>query len=105
MRYNIHISSSINKEKNLIIFSAIECPLGQIFDECGDSCLRTCEDLASKDVCRGHCVEGCRCPPGQYLNSKNECIPEEQCQCMYDGLNFNNGYKEVRPGRQFLELW
>ncbi|CAD7081728.1 unnamed protein product [Hermetia illucens] len=84
---------------------AIECPLGQIFDECGDSCLRTCEDLASKDVCRGHCVEGCRCPPGQYLNSKNECIPEEQCQCMYDGLNFNNGYKEVRPGRQFLELW
>ncbi|XP_055854171.1 hemocytin [Episyrphus balteatus] len=83
---------------------AIQCPVGQVYEECGDSCTRTCDDVATKNTCQKHCIEGCRCPKGEYLNEKNECVPAKDCPCVYDGMTFNTGYKEVRPGRQFLEL-
>lgn len=82
----------------------VKCPAGQIFEECGNSCVRTCSDIASQDFCEGHCVEGCRCPSGEYLDENNQCIPAKECPCTYDGTVFKTGYKEVRPGRKFLEL-
>lgn len=54
--------------------------------------------------CRTKCVEGCRCPEGQALDDNNECIPVAMCPCGYEGLTFNSGYKEVRPGTKHLEL-
>lgn len=56
-------------------------------------------------TCRTKCVEGCRCPEGQALDDNNECIPIAMCPCAYEGLTFNAGYKEVRPGTKHLQLW
>uniref|UniRef100_A0A1B0D0P5 VWF/SSPO/Zonadhesin-like cysteine-rich domain-containing protein n=1 Tax=Phlebotomus papatasi TaxID=29031 RepID=A0A1B0D0P5_PHLPP len=50
----------------------IKCPPGQVYEECGDSCALTCEDLQSDYPCIKNCVEGCRCPEGQALNEDNE---------------------------------
>lgn len=85
--------------------TAVKCPAGQIFEECGDDCFRTCEDLQFDEPCSSQCVEGCRCPQGQSLDEHNECIPTPLCPCMYKGLTFKAGYKEVRPGNKYLELW
>uniref|UniRef100_A0A7G3AKI1 Putative hemolectin isoform b n=1 Tax=Lutzomyia longipalpis TaxID=7200 RepID=A0A7G3AKI1_LUTLO len=82
----------------------VKCPPGQVFEECGDSCALTCEDLQADYPCRKHCVEGCRCPDRQALNEDNECIPVGMCACAYKGLTFRPGYREVRPGNKFLEL-
>lgn len=86
-------------------FVAVQCPAGQVFEECGDECYRTCEDLQYSEPCKSSCVEGCRCPTGQSLDENNECIPTGKCQCAHNGLTFKSGYKEVRPGVKFLELW
>nr|XP_014086275.2 hemocytin [Bactrocera oleae] len=83
---------------------AVKCPMGQIYDECGDTCARTCGDLATKNACKTECVEGCRCPHGEYLNENNECVPQHKCPCTYDGMTFKSGYKEVRPGAKFPDL-
>lgn len=82
----------------------MKCPLGQIYDECGDNCALSCEDLPTKNTCKRECVEGCRCPHGEYLNDQNECVPQAKCHCSYDGISFNPGYKEVRPGSRGLDL-
>lgn len=107
---------------------AVQCPAGQVFEECGDSCHRTCADLHAEDddddiivdvnngvhtndvgpsptsSCRSACVEGCRCPRGQLLNDNGECVPTIQCACHFDGRPYSAGYKEVRAGRRHLEL-
>lgn len=83
---------------------AVKCPIGQVYDECGDSCAHSCEDLATKKTCKKECVEGCHCPNGQYLNENNECVPQNKCHCTYDGITFKPGYKEVRPGLKYLDL-
>lgn len=86
-------------------YLAVKCPPGQVFEECGDECYRTCDDMQSNEICKSSCVEGCRCPLGQALDESNECIPIGLCPCTYKGLKFNPGYKEVRPSSKHLELW
>lgn len=56
-------------------------------------------------TCRTKCVAGCRCLEGEALDDNNECIPISMCPCVYKGLTFNAGYKEVRPGTKHLDLW
>lgn len=85
--------------------SAVKCPAGQVFEECGDECFRTCGDLQSTESCKTGCVEGCRCPPGQALDDSGECVPVAMCPCTFKGLTFKPGYKEVRPGTKHQELW
>lgn len=87
-------------------FPAIKCPAGQIYEECSDRCYRSCADIESMSLtCRTKCVEGCRCPEGQALDDNNECTPISMCPCIYKGLTFQAGYKEVRPGTKHLDLW
>lgn len=76
-----------------------------MYEQCGDACSRTCDDLQEETICKTTCVEGCRCPSGQVLDENNECIPIASCPCSYKSLTFNPGYKEVRPGVKHLELW
>lgn len=84
---------------------AIVCPVGQVFEECGDSCYRSCADMHFDEPCKSSCVEGCRCPVGQRLNDNGECVSNDLCPCVYEGMQFDAGYKEVRPGSKHLELW
>ncbi|XP_030375562.1 hemocytin [Scaptodrosophila lebanonensis] len=83
---------------------AVKCPLGQIYDECGDGCALTCDDLPSKNTCKRECVEGCRCPHGEYINEEGFCVPKQKCHCVFDGVSFRPGYKEVRPGAKYLDI-
>ena len=46
------------------------CPFGMQYMACGPVCEETCENIGTTkpDYCKtDHCVEGCYCPPGQYL--------------------------------------
>ena len=56
-------------------FAAIQCELGSVYMECGDSCEETCRNLGddAAPYCNDtHCVEGCFCPPGSIRNGKHK---------------------------------
>ncbi|XP_031828807.2 hemolectin [Nomia melanderi] len=82
----------------------VHCPANQVYQICGNSCTRSCGDISSYQDCRQECVEGCNCPEGETLDVHGECIPIGQCPCIYAGLEFQSGHKEIRPGNKALEL-
>ncbi|XP_072707738.1 SCO-spondin-like [Ciconia boyciana] len=43
-------------------------------------CPPTCRDLSTESACPGACQEGCRCPPGLYLQDGG-CVNASQCRC------------------------
>lgn len=84
---------------------SIQCPAGQEYQVCGDSCARSCYDISTNTQCKKQCVEGCNCPTGQALDDNGECIPTSQCKCYSNGLVFNPGYKEIRRIEKQPDLW
>ncbi|CAG9772868.1 unnamed protein product [Ceutorhynchus assimilis] len=90
--------------RNEVRECGIHCPGGQKYQVCGNSCSRTCSDISLRPDCKPQCVEGCNCPEGQALDDDGECVPIGQCKCYQDGLEFQAGYKEVRPASHGLEL-
>ncbi|XP_063003641.1 SCO-spondin-like [Elgaria multicarinata webbii] len=57
-------------------------------------CPQTCQQLSAKSSCPSSCVEGCRCPPGLFLQDGG-CVNVSQCHCFFD--------RERRlPGEMFL---
>lgn len=91
--------------RNEVRECGLQCPGGQKYQICGNSCMRTCSDVATKENCRRQCVEGCNCPEGEVLDENGECIPIGQCKCQHEGLEFPPGYKEVRPASKGPQLW
>ena len=82
---------------HFVFFSLLDvkCPAGQIYQECGNACQRTCKDLASVgSICTEACVAGCNCPPGQVLNDAGECITTDLCPC-------TSGANVYQPGDVF----
>lgn len=77
-------------------YIGVQCPAGQHYDTCGNSCQRTCHDISTISVCKSTCVEGCFCPKGLTLSESGECIPVVECPC------YNGGYK-YRPGQKRIE--
>ena len=56
-----------------LLLSALMCKPGLVYSPCGPVCQKKCADIgqAEDDCCKtDYCVEGCYCPPGQYLYSK-----------------------------------
>ncbi|XP_010144979.1 PREDICTED: von Willebrand factor-like, partial [Eurypyga helias] len=81
--------------KNVLIqwrepdFCPMTCPEGQVYQQCGTSCNQTCRSLSYPDEdCDELCVEGCYCPPGHYLDEREQCVPKALCSCYYDGEIF-----------------
>jgi len=65
------------------------CPEGQVYRQCGTPCNQTCRSLSYPDEdCDELCVEGCYCPPGHYLDEREQCVPKSHCSCYYDGEIF-----------------
>ena len=64
-----------------IIFTAIECPSGMIYQQCGPLCPQKC-DMDEDVECRGGCVEGCFCPSGLFT-SFGFCLNFTDCQGTY----------------------
>lgn len=83
------------------LIADISCPAGQVFKLCGTACNSTCSNIAMDPNCEDSCVEGCFCPDGLTLNSKDQCVPVQECPCQFDG-------KEVEAGKSFSksnEIW
>nr|XP_022910496.1 von Willebrand factor-like [Onthophagus taurus] len=67
---------------------AIQCPAGQQYQICGDSCTRSCNDISANPTCSTRCVDGCNCPPGQTLDNNDQCIPIGECPCVLDNIRY-----------------
>ncbi|XP_071050008.1 IgGFc-binding protein-like [Onthophagus taurus] len=63
----------------------IKCPAGQIYQNCGNHCSRSCEAIATTRVCPTICIEGCYCPAGQTLDEFGKCVQIKQCKCIFEG--------------------
>ena len=64
-----------------LIFTAIECPKGMVYQQCGQACPQTCDSEEGED-CTGGCVEGCFCPSGKVVWNGN-CINSSECAGIY----------------------
>ena len=76
----IHVCSEINLNKYIFIYSNIclfvECPGGQVWNECGSACPSTCE--RPNPFCFDPCEPKCECPPDTVLQD-GECITFDEC--------------------------
>ncbi|XP_016077578.1 PREDICTED: mucin-6 [Miniopterus natalensis] len=69
-----------------------QCPANQVYQECGEACVRTCSH--PQHSCTGVCTFGCFCPEGTVLDdvSKNlTCVPVAQCPCTFGGVTYAPG--------------
>ncbi|XP_053409722.1 SCO-spondin-like [Nycticebus coucang] len=73
----------------LVHVSADLCQKGLV-PPCPPSCL----DPEANSSCSGHCMEGCRCPPGLLLHD-SRCLPLSECPCLV-------GEELKQPGVSFL---
>ncbi|XP_014651217.1 PREDICTED: mucin-6 [Ceratotherium simum simum] len=72
-----------------------QCPANQVYQECGEACLKTCSN--PQHSCSSFCTFGCFCPEGMVLDdvSKNQtnhtCVPVTQCPCTLSGVAYAPG--------------
>ncbi|XP_074919520.1 SCO-spondin-like [Chelonoidis abingdonii] len=57
-------------------------------------CPQSCRELNAERSCQSQCVEGCRCPPGLYLQ-EGGCVNVSQCHCDFS-------QEQRLPGDMFL---
>ncbi|XP_015268441.1 PREDICTED: SCO-spondin [Gekko japonicus] len=57
-------------------------------------CPQSCQQLSAESNCHSSCVEGCRCPPGLFLQDGG-CVNISQCHCFF-------GHERRLPGEMFL---
>jgi len=69
------------------------CVPGHIYQECGNTCHRSCRDLRLEPKnCESQCVSGCNCPNGTVLNDYDTCIPITECPCHLEGNSYPAGH-------------
>ncbi|XP_065689130.1 SCO-spondin-like [Patagioenas fasciata] len=74
----------------MVFVRAGDCEGGQV-----PPCPQTCGDLSTNSTCQSPCQEGCRCPPGLYLQDGG-CVNASRCQCHLPR-------ERRRPGELFLQ--
>ncbi|CAG0879041.1 unnamed protein product [Darwinula stevensoni] len=82
----------------------MSCPVGQQYHVCGDSCSRTCLNLALHPDCESRCVEGCNCPKGLSMDAEGRCIPVADCPCLFGRKEYPPGFGQLRPGSRGIQL-
>jgi hypothetical protein len=82
----------------------MDCPSGQVYKTCGDSCTMTCQ--ARRDSqCKSECIEGCMCQEGWSKNAMGACVPITKCPCFVNGAEYVDGHFELtRKGGKY-EAW
>ncbi|CAH1788460.1 unnamed protein product, partial [Owenia fusiformis] len=75
---------------------AVSCTGGQTYQACASPCGRTCRDININPACVEVCVEGCNCPAGKTLSENNECIPVDECPCIFDEREYESGFITIR---------
>ncbi|XP_040909680.1 IgGFc-binding protein-like [Toxotes jaculatrix] len=71
-------------------FCDAQCPSNSHYELCTSSCTGSCVKDSTLSNCGVECMEGCACSEG-YLLSGDECVPENQCGCMYEGKYYQQG--------------
>ncbi|KAL7977858.1 hypothetical protein Chor_010810 [Crotalus horridus] len=74
---------------DMVFVQAGHCARGLV-----DPCPQTCLQLSVRRTCQSSCVEGCRCPPGLFLQ-EGGCVNISQCHCFFD-------QDHRQPGEIFL---
>uniref|UniRef100_A0A8C4T620 Alpha-tectorin-like n=1 Tax=Erpetoichthys calabaricus TaxID=27687 RepID=A0A8C4T620_ERPCA len=64
----------------------MECPENSHYELCGTECDQTCSPSIFS-YCDQTCSEGCFCDEN-YQRSGSQCVPIEQCGCLYDGVYY-----------------
>ncbi|XP_066483571.1 SCO-spondin-like [Tiliqua scincoides] len=63
---------------NMVFVQAGHCERGLVAP-----CPQSCQQLGAETSCHSSCVEGCRCPPGLFLQD-GSCVNVSQCHCFFD---------------------
>uniref|UniRef100_A0A8C4R5F5 SCO-spondin n=1 Tax=Eptatretus burgeri TaxID=7764 RepID=A0A8C4R5F5_EPTBU len=62
--------------------SSDQCPEGQVYSICANTCPALCADLSANTACLFEgCLPGCRCPADQVLQD-GKCISRDVCRCL-----------------------
>ncbi|KRT85525.1 hypothetical protein AMK59_1154, partial [Oryctes borbonicus] len=88
--------------RNTIPQCRLPCPAGQVYQECGNACARTCEDLSMRPDCAETCIEGCNCAPGTTMDESGQCVPVAQCKCRIDGIVYPPGFQFLKSEKELL---
>ncbi|XP_074841635.1 SCO-spondin-like [Carettochelys insculpta] len=73
----------------MVLVQAEDCERGLVAP-----CPASCQELSSQSRCQSRCMEGCRCPPGLYLQ-EGGCVNASQCQCHFHR-------QQRQPAERFL---
>ena len=73
----------------VLVILGVSCPPGLVFQECGNACYRSCQDLSffSDSACETECVAGCNCPNNTVINEFGVCVEKSQCTCQLENGN------------------
>ncbi|KAI4898140.1 hypothetical protein NFI96_015403, partial [Prochilodus magdalenae] len=63
----------------LVLVTELDCAEGRV-----EPCPLTCSDLHSERNCSTHCLTGCRCPAGLFLQD-GHCVNASKCVCLWEG--------------------
>ena len=69
--------------------TAIQCPVGMSFQQCGPLCPQVCDAPAT---CISGCAEGCFCPTGQLTDSNGQCVAPQACGQLFTNVHCNYVY-------------
>ena len=64
-----------------LCYTAIQCPPGMVYQQCGPLCPQTCDNIGTSN-CQGGCAEGCFCPDDQVWYN-GSCIATALCPGKY----------------------
>ncbi|XP_075995597.1 IgGFc-binding protein-like [Genypterus blacodes] len=71
-------------------FCDAPCQSNSHYELCTSRCSGSCQNPSELAGCRAQCMEGCVCNQG-FLQSGDECVPEKQCGCTYEGKYYQHG--------------
>ncbi|XP_068611580.1 mucin-6 [Brachionichthys hirsutus] len=73
------------------------CRNGKVCVHCGgypmNTAQKTCDSLSKPMVTNMTCDSGCYCPHNQYEDHRENCVPLENCTCVYSGSVFTAGQR------------
>ncbi|XP_061877506.1 SCO-spondin isoform X2 [Entelurus aequoreus] len=80
-------------------FCFVQCSGGQVHQECGRACGRTCSDLQQgwgcddddDDAAGGLCIPGCQCSAGLVQDDQGQCVPTSMCPCVQGDQTYQPG--------------
>ncbi|XP_053349644.1 SCO-spondin [Clarias gariepinus] len=69
----------------MVLVTEADCAAGRV-----EPCPLTCSDLSSESNCSSHCITGCRCPVGLFLQD-GRCVNVSKCVCVWKGSMLQPG--------------